>query len=180
MAFARWYPSNVELADGTVLVFSGNDAAGQRVHTVESFDPPTHAWTTLPATADKEVGLYPRTLLLPSGKILVAGKLKNTSMFDPSTNTWSFVDAFNVGERKEGGAVLLPGLTSALAVGGRTTAGVVTNTAEILDLTSSTPSWTFTAPMERARINENLVLLADGTVLAVGGGGGTPYGNPEK
>ena len=180
MAFARWYPSNVELADGTVLVFSGNDELGVRVHSVESFDPSTHAWTTLPATADKEVGLYPRTLLLPSGKILVAGKLRNTSAFDPSTNTWSFVGAFNVGERKEGGAVLLPGLTKALAVGGRTTDGVVTNTAEILDLTSPTPSWTYTAPMERARINENLVLLADGTVLAVGGGGGTPFGNPEK
>jgi hypothetical protein len=180
MAFARWYPSNVELADGTVLVFSGNDELGKRVQSVESFDPSTHTWTTLPASADKEVGLYPRTLLLPSGKILIAGKLRNTSTFNPSTNTWSLVGAFNVGERKEGGAVLLPGLTKALAVGGKTSTGVVTNTAEILDLTSPSPSWAYTAPMERARINENLVLLADGSVLAVGGGGGTPYGNPEK
>jgi hypothetical protein len=180
MAFARWYPSNVELADGETLAFSGNDEFGQRVLKAESFDPSTQTWTTLPATANKEVGLYPRTLLLPDGKILVAGKLQNTSVFDPSTNTWSFVGAFNVGERKEGGAVLLPGLSKVLAAGGRTTAGAVTNTAELLDLNSPTPQWTYGAPMASARINENLVLLADGTVLAVGGGGGTPYGNPEK
>ena len=180
MAFPRWYPSDVELANGTVLVFSGNDDLGQRVLTVESFDPSTNTWTTLPATANKELGLYPRTLLLPSGQILTAGKLQNTNMFDPSTNTWTSVGPFNVGERKEGGAVLLPGLTKALAAGGRSTAGVVTNTAEILDLTSPTPQWTYTSPMARPRINENLVLLADGTVLAVGGGSGTPFGNPEK
>jgi hypothetical protein len=180
MAFARWYPSNVELADGTTLVFSGNDELGRRVNTVESFTPSTHTWTTLPKSATKQVGLYPRTLLLPSGKILVAGKLQKTRLFDPSTNSWNDVGLFNIGARKEGGAVLLPGLSRVLAAGGKTNAGVVTNTTEMLELNSPTPQWTYGPPMARARINTNLVLLADGTVLAVGGGGGTPYGNPEK
>jgi hypothetical protein len=180
MADARWYPSNVELADGRTLAFSGNDEVGVRTLTVELYDPSTHAWTTLPTTTSPDVGLYPRTLLLPNGKILIAGKLQKTRLFDPATNAFSVVGLFNFGARKENGAVLLPGLTKALAVGGQSNDGVVTNTTEILDLASPTPQWTYGAPMARPRINTNLVMLADGTVLAVGGGSGTPYGNPEK
>jgi hypothetical protein len=181
MAYARWYPSNAELADGKVLVFSGNNELGQEMVTVESFDPDTQTWTTLPPSANKHVGLYPRTLLLPNGKILVAGKLQKTWEFDPATSTWSFVGNFNIGDRREGGAVLLPGMTKVLAAGGWTGSGVMTNTAELLDLSAPTPHWTYTAPMANVRKNENLVLLADGTVLAVGGGNGnTPYGGPVK
>ena len=180
MAYARWYPSNVLLANGRTLAFSGNDENGARVDTVESFNPNTHAWTTLPSSANQNVGLYPRTMLLPSGKVFVAGKPKNTKMFDPSTNTWARAGSFNIGQRKEGGAVLLPGLTEVLAAGGKLTSGAVTNTAEVYDLTDPSPHWTYTGAMAKQRINENLVLLADGTVLAVGGGGGGPYTNPQK
>ncbi len=181
MAYARWYPSNAELADGRVLVFSGNNELGQEMVTVESFDPDTQTWTTLPPSANKHGGLYPRTLLLPNGRILVAGKLQKTYEFDPVTNTWSLVRSFNVGDSKEGGAVLLPGMTKVLVAGGWSRTGSITATAELLDLTSPTPQWQYTAPMANARKNENLVLLADGTVLAVGGGNGnTPYGGPVK
>lgn len=181
MAYARWYPSNAMLANGRVLVFSGNNELGQEMVTVESFDPATQTWTTLPPSANKHVGLYPRTLLLPNGKILIAGKLQKTYEFDPVTNTYSFVGNFNIGDRKEGGAVLLPGMTKVLVAGGWSRSGAITNTAELLDLTNPTPQWTYTAPMENARKNENLVQLADGTVLAVGGGNGnTPYGGPVK
>ncbi len=180
MAFARWYPSNVSLANGKTLVFSGNNENGIRVTTVERFNPPTNTWTTLPRTANQDIGLYPRTLLLPSGKIMVAGKLKNTKIFDPATDTWAKAGSFNFGQRKEGSAVLLPGLTKVLAVGGMTTAGVVTDTAEIYNLKAPSPHWTYTGSMANARINENLVILDDGTVLAVGGGRGTAFGNPVK
>ena len=181
MAYARWYPSNAMLADGTVLVFSGNDELGHEMVTVEKFDPATQTWTTLPVSANKHLGLYPRTLLLPNGKILVAGKLHKTWMLDPATSKWSYVGDFNFGDRKEGGAVLLPGLSKVLVAGGWSRADTITNTAELLNLNDPTPHWTYTNSMEHARKNENLVLLADGTVLAVGGGdSATPYGNPVK
>jgi hypothetical protein len=46
-------------------------------------------------------------------------------------------------------------------------------------MSAATPAWSYTGAMANARYNENLVLLADGTVLAVGGGGGGgQYTNP--
>ena len=46
-------------------------------------------------------------------------------------------------------------------------------------MSAKKPTWTYTGSMNYARYNENLVLLADGTVLAVGGGGGGGrYDNP--
>src|SRR5262249_12391811 len=40
----------------------------------------------------------------------------------------------------------------------------------VIDLTAQTPQWRQTAPMQNARIYHTLTMLADGTVLAVGGG----------
>jgi hypothetical protein len=42
-------------------------------------------------------------------------------------------------------------------------------TTATIDLTAATPQWTQTAPMAHARIYHTLTMLADGTVLAVGG-----------
>jgi hypothetical protein len=61
---------------------------------------------------------------------------------------------------------------------GGTVSGVATNTVEILDLSASTPSWQYTAPMSFARGWANSVLLADGTVLVVGGGTSGSYNGP--
>jgi hypothetical protein len=47
-------------------------------------------------------------------------------------------------------------------------------------MSAPTPRWKYTGSMHRARDNLNLVLLADGTVLAVGGGLTHPYGTPVK
>ncbi|HEV2378201.1 MAG TPA: choice-of-anchor D domain-containing protein [Terriglobia bacterium] len=78
--------------------------------------------------------------------------------------------------------VLLPGLEQVLTAGGdplTNQMGTATNTAEMIDLSQPTPAWQYVAPMNIARQNENLVLLPDGTVLAVGGGGGGGrYTNP--
>ncbi len=39
----------------------------------------------------------------------------------------------------------------------------------MIDLTAQTPTWRQTAPMHYARVYHTLTMLADGTVLAVGG-----------
>jgi hypothetical protein len=182
MNYARWYPSTLELADGTMLELSGVNETGNQIQNVmESYNYKTNTWTVLPASADMPAetlhwSAYPRLVLLPSGKVFLADPDANTYQFDPSTNMWSFVATTNYGFRFYAPQVLLPGQEKVLVAGGTLVEGVpmgtATNTAEVIDFSVGNPAWSYTGAMTYARINHNLVLLADGTVLAVGGGGG--------
>lgn len=187
MNYARWYPSSVEITDGTVLELSGSDQTGTVVqNTLESYDYTTGAWTILPASANipnAALQTYPRLSLLPSGNVLLSAPAAQTYEFNPSTNLWSFVANTNFGFRYFAPHVLLPGQEKIMVAGGSLThangGAAATNTAEIIDMSAATPAWSYTGSMAYARYNENLVLLADGTVLAVGGGGGGgEYTNP--
>ncbi len=180
MYYARWYPSSIELTDGTALELSGMNATGTMVQTVlESYDYTTGYWTALPASADiPSISNYPypRLSLLPSGNVLLSSPSSQTYQFNPTTNAWAFVAANNYGDRFFSSHVLLPGQEQVMVAGGTSSklygGGTATNTAEIIDMSATNPVWTYTGAMTYARYNENLVLLADGTVLAVGGGGG--------
>jgi hypothetical protein len=180
MKYARYYPSAVQLADGRTLVVAGTDEDGAKeVPQLEVFDPGTGSWTTLPSTANQTSPTYPRLALLPDGKVLRAGELQMSRAFDLSTNTWTSVAPMKYGNRYTGAAVLLPGLKKVLFAGG-TKSLTATNTAEVIDLSVPSPAWKYTGAMTKARANLNLVLLADGTVLAVGGGLNPAYGTPAK
>ena len=74
-------------------------------------------------------------------------------------------------------SVLLPGVAKIMEIGGSTASGP-TATCEILDTSASTLAWTPTGSMNFARVWANTVLLADGTVLVVGGGQSGSYGSP--
>jgi len=172
MDVPRWYPTNVQMPNGTTLVLAGHEQPQQIHKELESYNPHTNTWTVLPTTAWRRVGLYPRTVLLPNGRVLVAGKAAMSKLFNPAKNRWRTLDSMNFGGRKEGAVVLLPGLHKVLTAAGLDH-GVETNTAEILDTSDPNPDnwqWQYTGSMAIARDNLNLVLLADGTVLAVGGG----------
>jgi hypothetical protein len=184
---ARWYPSGVELTSGTVLEMSGTNATGQQVQKqMETYNYTTGKWTTLPTSANLPTPVaqvYPRLTLLSNGNVFLSSPALDTYQFNPTTNKWSYVAAVNFGYRYFAPHVLLPGGTKIMVAGGSpgklnggTTA---TNTAEIIDMSQTKPAWSYTGSMNYARYNENLVLLADGTVLAVGGGGGGGrYANP--
>ncbi len=184
---ARWYPSGVELTSGTLLELSGTNATGQQVQKqMETYSYTTGKWTTLPTSANLPspvAQVYPRLTLLSNGNVFLSSPALDTYQFNPTTNKWSFVAPVNFGYRYFAPHVLLPGGTKIMVAGGSpgklnggTTA---TNTAEIIDMSQTKPAWSYTGSMNYARYNENLVLLADGTVLAVGGGGGGGrYANP--
>ena len=53
-----------------------------------------------------------------------------------------------------------------------------TNTAEIIDLNTATPMWTYTASMAHARRQMNATLLPTGDVLVTGGTADTGFSNP--
>jgi hypothetical protein len=190
MTYTRWYPSSVELTDGTMLELSGSDQTGKVVQPVlESYNYTTNAWTALPASANLPGDVlqpYPRMSLLPSGKVFMSSPSLHTYQFDPSTNLWSSVGNLNFGYRYFAPHVLLPGTLEQVMVAGGTAnhlngGGAATSTVEVIDMSVANPQWSYIAPMNNARINENLVLLPDGTVLAVGGGGGNgAYANPVR
>lgn len=112
----RWYPTLLELGDGTYLNFSGvgkllkpvypNRPAdsGTNVKVVERYDPATAKWSALPRSADFDLPLYPRMHLLPNGRAFynAAGQSFNPfgqsygelnweqlATLDPKTNQWT-------------------------------------------------------------------------------------------
>jgi galactose oxidase-like protein/concanavalin A-like lectin/glucanase superfamily protein/IPT/TIG domain-containing protein len=178
----RWYPTNVTLGSGRVLIFGGfkDTKTGAKAMTVDSYDPVSNTITTLPSTANKGFGNYPKLHLLADGRIAWTN-LARTQLFNPATNAWSASALTNYGGRGESGSsVLLPGMNKVLVFGGPNATTGATATAEIGDFSTSTPSWRYTGSMNAARVWANGVLLPDGKVLAVGGGGGGTYTNPVR
>lgn len=187
MINARWYPSTVELASGMELELSGTNSTGQWVQTqLESYNYRSNKWTALPASANLPSAIaqvYPRLTLLSTGNVFVSSPAAEAYQFNPISNKWSAVAPVNFGARYFAPHVLLPGGTKIMVAGGSPSklngGSTATNTAEIIDMSAIKPTWSYTGSMSNARYNENLVLLADGTVLAVGGGGGGGrYTNP--
>lgn len=116
MSFGRWYPSLVTLPDGRLLVASGVTKllkpvypgapldSGTNVKQLETYDPATGAWTTLPDSANRSLPLFPRLHLLPNGHVYydVAGQSFNpfgqaydeafwniAATFDPASGSWT-------------------------------------------------------------------------------------------
>ena len=140
MEFGRWYPTMVTQPDGTQLSFSGVTKlikpiyperpgdSGFNVRQVERFDPETGQWSTLPASANQSLPLFPRMHLLPDGKTFYngAGQTFNpagqavdeafwnfTKVFDPATGTWqdkglNDFAGLPAGFRGSGFSVMLP------------------------------------------------------------------------
>ncbi len=188
MEFARWYPTNLTLPDGDVLIVSGTDTNEKPVTAIERYDVAASTLATLPASADKLVSEYPRLHVLPNGTVFMAGQEGETFLLDPNAAQWTFVEEMNFGDRYSGTSVLLPGLQKVLALGGNEIdpeAPVLgttppTETAEIIDFSQPAPHWRYTSPMHYARQHANAVLLPDGTVLVVGGGQSGLYKKPVR
>jgi hypothetical protein len=182
MNYARWYPSSIELSDGTLLEFSGPNETGTKIQNVlETYNYTTNTWTALPASANMPAQTldgtaYPRLTLMTSGKVFLSAPSAKSYIFDPVANTWKAGASTIFGKRYYAPHVLLPGLNKLLVSGGSPVSenggGTTTNTAEIIDLSQKTPVWQSAPSMNINRMNHNLTLLADGTVLAIGGGQG--------
>lgn len=188
MTYARWYPTNIQMPDGSSIVLSGLDENHLNIQRImESYNPTTNTWTSLPQSAelpDTRPGYtYQHTFLLPNGKVMEAGPWRTTNLYDPVAQTWSQIGNMEFGDRYHAAAVLLPNSSTVLIAGGTPVnvegSSTATATTEEVDLSQTSPSWQYAPSMNLARYNENLVYLADGTLLAVGGcQGPTKYANP--
>jgi hypothetical protein len=177
MSQARWYPTTTLLGDGTVIICAGTMNNGAGATNVDHYDPVSNTITTLPPTASKSMLTYPRMKLTTSG-LLAWTNFPTTYYLNPATAKWITGPKLNSGSRSvTDTSVLLPRLTTIMEIGGTTASGV-TGTAELLNLSASEPAWMYTASMHFPRLWPNTVLLADGTVLVVGGGTTGYYGGP--
>lgn len=174
MRDGRWYPTLVELADGSAAIFGGRKVDETANHDVETIGlPPDTAprlRTTLPL--DWRQGLYPKEFLLPDGQIVsYAGS--RTDFLSPESWTITPGPASHEVRHNYPGAVLFPlradEAPKLLLTGGKSPADVVSATTELLDLGAASPSFEFRSPMPQPRTNMNLVMLPDGTLLGVGG-----------
>lgn len=180
MQYKRWYPTDIELPDGSIMVFGGQANDISPTMQVEQYNSTTNAFRTFPPRANRFVSLFPRMFVLPNGAIFRAGDDTDIEIFDPVTATWTLVGNFNIGGRFSGSSVLLPGLRRVLAVGGAPDGVHETSTVEMIDFGNRNPRWRYTASMHYPRVEANAVLLPDGKVLVVGGGRQDPYTDPVR
>ena len=176
MNAGRWYPTNTVLPNGDVLVISGS--ADNAVNTLpQVWQAATGTWRSL-TSAQLELPLYPYMFLAPNGKVFVAGPNPITRYLDTSgTGAWSFV-ANRVGPQRNYGSAVMYDRGKILVAGGSDSTGVPPhNSAEVIDLTTPTPSWRTTAPMAFHRRHMNATMLPDGQVLVTGGTSGTGFNN---
>jgi hypothetical protein len=170
MAAGRWYPTVIELADGSVVVVAGNkaDSTSNLIPEVRN---PDGTWREL-TTASLEVPFYPSLFLAPNGLVFMAGSDPHSKYLDTrGTGAWLPGPKSSFGLRDYGAAVQYAPGKIILAGGGWTP----TATAEVINLNDPTPAWRFTGSMAHARRQVTGTVLPDGKVLITGGTSGTGF-----
>jgi hypothetical protein len=189
MNYARFYPSNIQQPNSDTITLGGSNN-GLLITQMEYFS--GTSWTDFGPQVPNSTNLYPRVKLVPesgdtNGQYVMAGEGVHTYVYDPPSSSWVNTASMTFGnDRHDGGIAILPGeaglpgLSQLFTAGGNTAGegqGCPTNTSETYTISGDSGSWggATSQCMCYARYNHNLVLLADGTVLAVGGGNG--FGN---
>ncbi|MGN6391605.1 MAG: Ig-like domain-containing protein [Gemmatimonadales bacterium] len=163
MAQGRWYPTTTTLSDGEVLVLSGEDENGAVAAVPEVWN--GTGWRQL-TTASLSLPNYPRTFVAPDGRVFYAGSQQQSRWLNVSgTGKWTLGPSMHFGPRTYGAAVMYAPGKILYAGGG----SPPVNTAEIIDLNQSSPSWTQTGSLAYARWNLNATVLPTGDVLVTGG-----------
>jgi hypothetical protein len=173
MTYARWYPTLVELENGNVVAIAGSQEPGIKATIPERYNGAT--WTALTG-ASLSLANYPRAFLEPkNGWIFAAGASIASRYLNPNgTGAWTTTGLGNGGnrvggDREYGSAVMLDSKVLFLGGGGRSCPTLPANTAEIIDLSSTSPTWSAIAPMAFRRRHPNATILPDGKVLVTGG-----------
>ena len=118
MNAGRWYPTTTVLANGDVLVVSGDIDLTIGVNTLpQVFQVATGTWRNL-TNAQLAQELYPMMLLAPNGRVFNAGPTTTTRYLDTSgTGAWSFV-ANRVGGFRDYGSAVMYAPGKVLVMGG--------------------------------------------------------------
>ncbi len=166
MTDLRWYPTSTTLPDGRVLATSGDAPDGTRSNTPEVYDPATDTWTRMTGAVRNQL-LYPFMFVLPNGRVYEAGSGSGTATMNVSgLGSWTSgpTAPYSTNAYSESAVMYLPG--KILRAGGGDPAWA---RASVIDMTAGSPAWREIAPMSFPRRRMNLTILADGTVMAMGG-----------
>jgi len=123
LATARWEASAITLADGRVLVTSGQDAASNILLSAELFDPRTNTWTSAgsmgrPHLLGPMANLGNGLVVMSGGLAVDVPFLATTELFDAKSGSWS-AGPDMLRPRADHAAVAVPN-NRILAVGGWT------------------------------------------------------------
>ena len=169
MARGRWYPTTTVMGNGDVVITAGRDEAGLVVTTPEVWSNGSIRQLT---GAQQSLPYYPRAFLTANGSLYAAGPSAATRFLSVSgSGSWKNGPKHLYGAAREYGSAVMYDDGKILYAGGART----TNTAEVIDLNSSTPAWSWTGAMAFARRHLNLTVLPTGNVLATGGVAGTAF-----
>ncbi|HJU29605.1 MAG TPA: hypothetical protein VJ718_10565, partial [Candidatus Binataceae bacterium] len=172
MSEPRWYPTVTTLADGELAIQDGSeDANFTPALTPDVVSADGTSIRSLTGVSGTNVYYnYPRAFVAPNGEIFSAGMEQVSRYLNTSgTGSYTVVGYSNFGERIYGTAVMYAPGKIMIAGGMVDTSHPPTNTAEVIDLNSSSPAWSYVSPMNYARVYLNSTILADGTVLISGG-----------
>jgi hypothetical protein len=161
----RYYPSSTTLANGDILVGSGQDEFGVLNPLPQVYQPVTNSWRNL-TNAQLSIPMYPRAFLAPNGKVFFA-TMPSRYLDTAGTGSWSVVDMPLIHHvPKIAGSAVMYEEGKVLWAGGD---DPPTAAAEVIDLNDANPTWRFTGSLLQPRKQHDLTLLPDGTVLATGG-----------
>jgi hypothetical protein len=174
MNAGRWYPTATTLANGDVLVLSGDvDTTIGANPLPQVYQTATNTWRDLTA-AEIKLPYYPMMFLAPNGKVINVAASTETRYLDTTgSGAWSTVANRKLGYKDYGSAVMYADGKILLVGGG----DPPTATAEVIDLNAAVPTWRVVGSMSIARRHLNATILPDGTVLVTGGSYGAGFDN---
>lgn len=181
MNAARWYPSNLTLGDGRIMMLSGLDDSCQLNPTMEIYS--QSDGVELVSSGQRRIELYPRVHLLSSGEVAHVAPESDTYLFDLAEPRWRRVGSTRSGrDRYEGSSFLVPGRTDTVMLCGGFSSydRFPTTSCEQIDFSANRPRWRQVSAMNFARAHMLPVLLPDGKVLFVGGGQSGLYNQPVR
>jgi hypothetical protein len=112
----------------------------------------------------------------PDGRVFYAGEEQQSRYLDVTgTGSWTDGPLRRFGRRRDYGSAVMYEPGKILYAGG---GDPPTRTAEIIDLNSASPAWTYTGSMAYPRRQMNATLLPTGDVLVTGGTSDSGFSNP--
>ena len=186
MFWPRWYPTNLALGNGETLAISGSYLRGWDVY----FNNSPQVWQVgggwrdiFGAATPQHLALYPWMHLTADGRAFNSGPTNTTYFINTSGNgSWSQGPTSIYPVRDEGTSVMYEPNKILIIGGGNKPEGplgavVPTNTAEKINLSDATPTWTPAASMAYRRRHLNATILPNGKVLVTGGTKGGGFNN---
>ena len=188
LGVARWYPTLTRLPNGKVAILAGRDekgvnrpevelypAAGQQIPGIDTSTlPPTSTRTEI-KTSRKINSFYPHSYVTRNGKMAIVGPTQSDQgILD--LNAWTWTNTIGYRQGSNGYASSFPepntidGPERIFAIGGLSTGGHLQPLVSSIRPGIDT-RWSDGPGLKLSRRNAPAVLLPDGTVVAVGGGG---------